>query len=88
LLDRYLAKTGYDSQQTSNPVQSGRPDNLDTPLDDTSGVDHAADGVFTDQTVAHDPQPWLSRHRGIVSASSAVAAATGVLGAATRRRRT
>ena len=28
LLDRYLARTGYDSQQTAQPVEPGRPDNL------------------------------------------------------------
>ena len=32
LADRYLARTGFDSQQTDEPVPSGRPDNLFRPL--------------------------------------------------------
>lgn len=33
LLDRYLAKTGYGAQQTSQPVAANRPNNLYQPLD-------------------------------------------------------
>jgi NAD(P)-dependent dehydrogenase (short-subunit alcohol dehydrogenase family) len=33
LLDRYLARTGYDSQQTDPPLPAGQPDNLFEPLD-------------------------------------------------------
>ena len=32
--DWYLARTGYDSQQTSEPEVPGRPDNLFAPVDD------------------------------------------------------
>src|SRR6202007_123144 len=37
LLDRYLARTGYDSQQTAEPADPGRPDNLVQPVDGVGG---------------------------------------------------
>jgi NAD(P)-dependent dehydrogenase (short-subunit alcohol dehydrogenase family) len=38
LLDRHLARTGYDAQQTDEPVPAGRPDNLDGPLPGDRGA--------------------------------------------------
>ena len=89
LLDRYLARTGYDSQQTDDPVQPGRKGNLWEPLDDRDGAarDFGAHGEFDDQAATRSPQTWAARHMG----SMAVAAvAVGVAGAAaaTRRHRT
>ncbi|HEX4224114.1 MAG TPA: SDR family oxidoreductase, partial [Pseudonocardiaceae bacterium] len=49
LLDRYLARTGYDAQQTSEQVRAGRPDNLLRPVDGPDGRDHGAHGVFDDR---------------------------------------
>jgi NAD(P)-dependent dehydrogenase (short-subunit alcohol dehydrogenase family) len=40
--DWYLARTGYDSQQTREPVDDGRPDNLFQP----APGDYASHGVF------------------------------------------
>ncbi|MFY9926855.1 MAG: SDR family oxidoreductase, partial [Streptosporangiaceae bacterium] len=45
LLDRYLAKTGYNSQQTSER-ESGQSGNLWDPVDDPQGEDHGAHGEF------------------------------------------
>jgi short-subunit dehydrogenase len=45
LLDRYLAKTGFSSQQTSEPENPNRPDNLWNPVDG----DHGAHGTFDRQ---------------------------------------
>ena len=45
LLDRYLGKTGFDSQQTSEPEDPNRPNNLWEPLKG----DHGAHGVFGPQ---------------------------------------
>src|SRR5712692_4072466 len=39
LLDRYLARTGYASQETGEP-EGDRPDNLWEPVDDPKGDDH------------------------------------------------
>jgi NAD(P)-dependent dehydrogenase (short-subunit alcohol dehydrogenase family) len=46
LLDRYLARTGFDSQQTSEREPAGQPDNLFQPLDEAPGTDHGAHGEF------------------------------------------
>src|SRR5262245_39734236 len=53
ILDRYLAKTGYKSQQTDQPPGQDRADNLYRPADAPPGDDYGARGEFTDQ--AHDP---------------------------------
>jgi hypothetical protein len=44
VLDRYLARTGYDSQQTDDPVDPNRKDNVFEALDDTK--DYSAHGSF------------------------------------------
>ena len=49
LLDRYLAKTGYDSQQTGQREPADKPDNLWQPLDQAPGTDHGAHGEFDQQ---------------------------------------
>src|SRR5579862_6606777 len=49
LLDRYLARTGYESQQTDSPTPPDRPDNLTEPADDAAGEDHGTHGEFDGQ---------------------------------------
>jgi hypothetical protein len=44
LADRYLARTGFDGQQTDEPVDPDRPDNLFAPVDDDR--DFGAHGIF------------------------------------------
>lgn len=61
LLDRYLARTGRDAQQTADPRPPDQPDNLWTPLDDTR--DHGAHGRFDDEAHPHCAQAWVDRHR-------------------------
>lgn len=73
LLDRYLARTGYSSQQTAEHADPDRPDNLWQPQDADEGTDHGAHGTFDDHTVSHDPQPWVSRHAPAVCAALATA---------------
>ena len=53
LLDRYLAKTGYDSQQTGEREPLEQPDNLWQPQDELYGTDHGAHGEFDDQAHPH-----------------------------------
>ena len=62
LLDRYLARTGFDSQQTKQAVPPDRADNLFDPLDGAGGADRGAHGQFDDR--AHDRclQVWLAQH--------------------------
>jgi NAD(P)-dependent dehydrogenase (short-subunit alcohol dehydrogenase family) len=87
LLDRYLAKTGYQSQQTAERADPTRPHNLWEPVDGTDGHDHGAHGEFDDRAHRRAPQLWLSHHKGLVSAAAAVTiTATGVAAAWLRRR--
>jgi len=49
LLDHYLARTGYESQQTDEPADPNRPNNLWEPVPG----DHGAHGVFDDRASDH-----------------------------------
>src|SRR5216110_1966452 len=64
LLDRYLAKTGYDAQQTDQPADPARPDNLWTPLPG----DHGAHGRFAARTTNSSPQTWANEHIAMLAA--------------------
>jgi hypothetical protein len=46
LLDRYLARSGYGSQQAREPDDPQRPHNLWEPLDGPGGQDYGAHGRF------------------------------------------
>jgi NAD(P)-dependent dehydrogenase (short-subunit alcohol dehydrogenase family) len=54
--DRYLARTGYDSQQTDEPADPDRPNNLWRPLPG----DHGPHGRFGDRTTHSSPQTWVN----------------------------
>jgi short-subunit dehydrogenase len=56
--DRYLARTGYEAQQTNEP-QPSRGDNLFEPLPG----DRGAHGDFDKRSHSHSAQWWLTRHR-------------------------
>ena len=61
--DRYLARTGYTAQQTSQPEDPDRPDNLWKAADDTH--DFGAHGRF--DAIAHG-RSWeqlIARHRAV-----------------------
>jgi short-subunit dehydrogenase len=58
LLDRYLAKTGYDAQQTRTPADPDRPNNLWAPL----RGDHGPHGRFAARTIHDSPQTWANEH--------------------------
>ena len=80
LLDRYLAKTGYQSQQTGEKADPDRPHNLWEPVDGKDGHDHGAHGVFNSQAHGHCTQLWFSHHARLVSS---VLAGVGTAGLAT-----
>jgi NAD(P)-dependent dehydrogenase (short-subunit alcohol dehydrogenase family) len=79
VLDRYLARTGYGSQQTPEPAELGRPDNLLQPVDGTSGHDHGSRGAFDDKSHDRSPQLWLAQHAAVPTALAAGAAVLGAL---------
>src|ERR1700729_606963 len=87
LLDRYLARTGYDSQQTSHQVSPGRPDNLWEPVDQPPGTDHGAHGSFDSRSHNRSPQLWMSQHPRQVSAAAATAVTAAGLGGVLAGRR-
>ncbi len=78
LLDRYLARTGYASQQTGEKISPDRPDNLWEPADGPDGHDFGAHGTFDDRAIGHSPQMWVSHHPALVATATSVA---GVLAA-------
>jgi len=61
LLDRYLGRTGYDAQQTAEPVDGQRPDNLIEPVPG----EFAAHGRFDDRSFNNSFQFWLDTHRTV-----------------------
>lgn len=70
LLDAYLARTGYTSQQTGEKVGADRPNNLWEPVDGDGGHDHGAHGAFDKRSHAHAPQLFFSHHVREVSAGA------------------
>src|SRR5579859_4574169 len=77
VLDRYLARTGYRSQQTSEPADPDRPENLLQPVDGVNGHDFGAHGAFDDRSHGRSAQAWLSRHAGLSAAFLGGAAVLG-----------
>ena len=65
VLDRYLAKTGYASQQTGRiPLTLTGPTTCGDPLDGVDGKDHGAHGVFDDRALSTLPAAVAGRaHR-------------------------
>jgi len=86
LLDRYLARTGYASQQTDAGEPGIRKTNLWHPADEAPEHDYGAHGTFDETSHPRSAQAALARHPGLVLAGATGAAATA-LGAAIRRRR-
>jgi hypothetical protein len=79
LLDRYLARTGFSSQQTEEPQDPDQPVNLWEPVDNGAGHDFGAHGVFDDTSHNRAPQLWASQHHGLVAAGAAALAAGAAL---------
>jgi NAD(P)-dependent dehydrogenase (short-subunit alcohol dehydrogenase family) len=82
-LDHYLAATGYEAQQTDEPLDGERPGNLFEPLDDH--VDHGIHGRFDDQALPESRLLWVSKHKHALLSAGAAAAA-GVLAGVRRAR--
>ncbi|POX43441.1 short-chain dehydrogenase [Streptomyces sp. Ru73] len=87
LLDRYLARTGYDSQQTDEESRPPSPDNLWKPVDSADGRDHGAHGSFDDASHARSVQLWATEHARPLAAAAA-AGALAATGLAWRTRNT
>ena len=70
VLDRYLARTNFQAQQTDIPVAPDRPDNLVAPVPGTQ----AAHGIFDDKATDRSVQSKLSRHRRLAVGTASGAA--------------
>jgi NAD(P)-dependent dehydrogenase (short-subunit alcohol dehydrogenase family) len=79
VLDHYLGRTNVQAQQTGEPVDPDRPDNLFSPAPGDPG----AHGIFDDQAHPRSVQLTLAEHRralGLAGLTAAAgAAAAGIL---------
>lgn len=85
VLDRYLARTGFSSQQTAAERDPEQAVNLWAPADGPRGHDYGAHGAFDGRSHQRSPQLWASQHHGTIAAAAAVAA-VGSLGTWAARR--
>ena len=69
LLDRYLAKTGFKSQQTQEPRKPDQPVNLWEPAD--AGRDFGTHGIFDRRSAKQSIQQRASHHPGAVGTAVA-----------------
>ncbi|WP_131761867.1 SDR family oxidoreductase, partial [Actinomadura fibrosa] len=80
LLDRYLARTGFSSQQTGQPAPSDQDANLWSPADGRGGRDHGSHGRFDEQAHAASPQMLAARHKYLLAAAGTGVAAGAAAG--------
>ena len=77
--DHYLARTGYEAQQTSEPEDPNRPHNLWQPVPG----DHGAHGRFDAQAKSESIQLWVTTRRKLVAmAGAGIAGLAGIAGVA------
>ncbi len=72
--DRYLARTGYDSQQYDGPEDPNRPNNLWEPVPG----DHGAHGAFDDRARDHSLELWAETHPDWLKLAAGLAVAGGL----------
>ena len=63
VLDYYLARTGYDSQQYDGPEDRYRPDNLFEPVPG----DHGAHGDFDSRAKSSSAQWWINQRLRVIA---------------------
>jgi len=83
LVDRYLAATNYEGQQTDEPIDPQRKDNLWSPVPGDSG----SHGIFDDLAKKTSLQAWSVTHRPLVGLGASVAALAALVAAYGIRRR-
>jgi NAD(P)-dependent dehydrogenase (short-subunit alcohol dehydrogenase family) len=84
LVDHYLARNGYDAQQTNGPVSDRRPDNLWHPV----GGDHGVHGDFNERAHDRSAHLWMTMNRGwlALAAAGMATALTAIFGARLKHR--
>jgi len=74
--DWYLGRGGYEAQQTDEPDEPDRQNNLW----ETVAGDHGAHGTFDARSIDFSPQLWANKNRGaVVLAGLGIAAGLGLL---------
>ncbi len=85
ILDRYLARTGFKSQQVDRSTPSDSPANLWEPADGNGGHDFTAHGSFDDKAKARSFQLWASHHHGLLASAAGLVAGAGLSRLVTNR---
>jgi short-subunit dehydrogenase len=75
LLDRYLARNGFSSQQTDEPEDPNRPNNL---YDSVDG-DYGAHGRFDARSTDSSQMLWATERRGQLAVGAIAASLAGAL---------
>ncbi len=78
VLDRYLARTGFSSQQTGTPRSPQDPANLWDPADGPGGRDFGAHGAFDARAHDKSVQQWVAHRYPQLGAALSAAAGLGV----------
>jgi len=84
LLDHYLARNGYESQQDAGAESEDRPNNLFEPVD--MQRDHGAHGDFDRQASGWSMQLWASQNRVWLFGGAIALAALALIGAFSRNK--
>jgi len=79
LLDHYLAKTAFAAQQTTEPAEPNRADNLMSPL----AGDFGAHGVFDDRSRRESIQLWATKRRRLLWSLGCIGVIAGLLSRST-----
>lgn len=74
--DRYLARHGFDAQQTAEPASPARRDDVDAPLPG----DRGARGRFGGEARSFSAEVWLRTHPWLGAAAAAALLVTGLAG--------
>ncbi len=86
LLDRYLGRTGYKGQQTGEPADLNRPNNLWEPVDG-EGVDRGAHGTFDDRSRDGSTELWATEHQEwLLVGAAGIAGVAGIAALARRNK--
>jgi hypothetical protein len=87
LLDRYLGRTGFSSQQTSDLATHAQPANLWEPADGPEGRDFGAHGAFDDRARGRSTQQWVAHRYPQLSGAAAALVGVGLVARAVAGRR-
>ncbi|MHB0776444.1 SDR family oxidoreductase [Halomonas sp. WWR20] len=82
LMDRFMAKTAVSGQQTSEPQDSARPDNLWQPVKGEVG----ARGRFGHEAHDRSVQQWVTTHRRQIGLAAGAALLVGAAACGARHR--